>query len=197
MVAGHTVENDGKLWKLTLRDGLVFHDGTKVLARDCVASIRRWAVRDLFGQSLMQRTEELTASDDRTIVFRLNKPFTLLPDALGKFGYFICAIMPEWLAKTDPFKQIPEVVGSGPFRFKLDERVPGSLYVYERFGGYRPREDGQANFVSGPKVAHFDRVSGTSIRIRAAPPKRCRRARLTASNTRLAICERCCGATAI
>ena len=27
MVAGHTIENDGKLWKLTLRDGLKFHDG--------------------------------------------------------------------------------------------------------------------------------------------------------------------------
>ena len=27
MVAGHVVENDGKTWKLTLRDGLMFHDG--------------------------------------------------------------------------------------------------------------------------------------------------------------------------
>jgi peptide/nickel transport system substrate-binding protein len=66
--------------------------------------------------------------------------------------------MPERLAKTDPFKQIPEVVGSGPFRFRLDELRPGSLYVYERFEGYRPREDGQVNFVSGPKIVHFDRV---------------------------------------
>jgi peptide/nickel transport system substrate-binding protein len=41
MVAGHVVENDGKLWKLTLRDGLKWHDGEKVLARDCVASIQR------------------------------------------------------------------------------------------------------------------------------------------------------------
>ena len=43
MVAGHTVENDGKLWTLTLRPGLMWHDGTPVLARDCAASIRRWA----------------------------------------------------------------------------------------------------------------------------------------------------------
>ncbi len=47
MVAGHVVEDDGKTWKLTLRDGLVFHDGQKVLARDCVASIKRWGARDL------------------------------------------------------------------------------------------------------------------------------------------------------
>ena len=39
MLAGYTTEADGKTWKLTLRDGLTFHDGTKVLARDAVASL--------------------------------------------------------------------------------------------------------------------------------------------------------------
>jgi MarR-like DNA-binding transcriptional regulator SgrR of sgrS sRNA len=66
------------------RDGLMFHDGTKVLARDCVASIKRWGVSDVLGQALMQRNDELSAPDDRTIVFRLKKPFVLLPDPLGK-----------------------------------------------------------------------------------------------------------------
>src|ERR1700756_2455005 len=94
MVAGHTIENGGKTWTLTLRDGLTFHDGTKVLARDCVASIRRWGVRDQLGQTLLHRTDELTALDDKTIAFRLSKPFVMLPDALGKFGTQMCAIMP-------------------------------------------------------------------------------------------------------
>ena len=158
MVAGHVVDSDGTTWTLTLRDGLMFHDGTKVLARDCVASIRRWSMRDLFGQTLMQRTDALTAPDDRTIVFRLNKPFVLLPDALGKFGSNMCAMMPERLAGTDPFKTIPEVIASGPFRFKADEQVAGALHVYERFEHYKPRESGTADFISGPKIAHFDRV---------------------------------------
>src|SRR3954468_15441246 len=95
MVAGHNVDDDGKTWTLTLRDGLMFHDGTKVLARDCVASIRRWSARDQYGQTLMRRTDELSAADDRTIMFRLNRPFPTLPDALGKFGTQMCAIMPE------------------------------------------------------------------------------------------------------
>jgi len=158
MVAGHNVDDDGKTWTLTLRDGLMFHDGTKVLARDCVASIRRWSARDQFGQTLMQRTDELIARDDRTIVFRLRKPFPLLPDALGKFGINMCAMMPERLAITDPFKPIAEAVGSGPFRFKPDEYVPGSRCVYERFEGYKPRESGLPDFISGPKIVHFDRV---------------------------------------
>jgi peptide/nickel transport system substrate-binding protein len=158
MVAGHTVEDDGRTWKMTLRDGLMFHDGTKVLARDCVASIRRWSVRDSFGQALMKRTNEISAPDDRTIVFRLKTPFPLLPDALGKFSFNMCAIMPERLASTDPFKQITEVIGSGPFRFKADEQVQGSRYVYQRFSDYKPRENGTPGLVAGPKIVHFDRV---------------------------------------
>ena len=158
MVAGHTVEDGGRSWKLTLRDGLLFHDGQKVLARDCVASIRRWGARDALGQALMQRTDELSAPDDRTIQFRLKRPFPLLPEALGKMASNMCAIMPERLASTDPYKQVTEVVGSGPYRFKADERMPGAHFAYERFEGYKPREDGTPDGTAGPKIAHFDRV---------------------------------------
>jgi peptide/nickel transport system substrate-binding protein len=31
MVEGFTIEQDGKLWRLVLRDGLKFHDNTPVL----------------------------------------------------------------------------------------------------------------------------------------------------------------------
>ena len=158
MVAGHTVETDGRLWRLTLRPGLIFHDGTPVLARDCVASIARWGKRDAMGQTLMAYTDALSAPDDRTIQFRLKKPFALLPDALGKIGSSICAIMPERLARTDPFTQVTEMVGSGPFRFKADERVVGARVVYERFDKYVPREGGTPQWTSGPKRAFVDRV---------------------------------------
>ena len=142
MVAGHTVSADGKLWNLTLRDGLKWHDGEKVLARDCVASIRRWGARDPFGQTLMAYTDELSAPDDKTIRFRLKKPFPLLPDALGKPGSNFCAMMPERLAKTDPFKPITEMVGSGPFKWNAKERVVGSRAVYDRNAAYAPRQGG-------------------------------------------------------
>ncbi|SDA24620.1 peptide/nickel transport system substrate-binding protein [Methylobacterium sp. UNC378MF] len=163
MVAGHTVEADGTLWRLTLRPGLTFHDGSPVLARDCVASIARWGKRDAMGQTLMAYTDDLSAPDDRTIQFRLKKPFPLLPDALGKVGSSICAIMPERLAKTDPFTQVTEMVGSGPFRFKADERVVGARVVYERFAGYVPREGGEPQWTSGPKRVFVDRVEWNVI----------------------------------
>ncbi|MDB5381510.1 MAG: extracellular solute-binding protein family 5, partial [Rhodospirillales bacterium] len=161
MVDGHTIEDDGKLWNLTLRDGLRWHDGERVLARDCVASIRRWAQRDPFGTTLMETTDELSAPDDKTIRFRLKRPFPLLPLALGKASVPVCAMMPERLANTDPFRQVPEMIGSGPFRFKADERVPGARVVYTKLDGYVPRRDGVLSWTSGPKVVHFDRVEWT------------------------------------
>jgi peptide/nickel transport system substrate-binding protein len=141
MLEGHVVDNDGKLWKLTLRDGLLWHDGQPVLARDCVASIKRWAKRDAFGGALMAATDELSAPNDKTIQFRLHKPFPLLPNALSKPTTPSPVMMPERLANTDPFKQITEMVGSGPFRFVADERVSGATNVYARFDRYKPREN--------------------------------------------------------
>jgi peptide/nickel transport system substrate-binding protein len=158
MLDGFTVEDDGRRWKLTLRDGLLWHDGEKVLARDCVASIRRWAVRDGIGSLLMARTDELTAIDDKTIQFRLNRPFRILPYALGKISTPICAMMPERLAGTDPFKAVSEMVGSGPFRFKSDEWVSGSLAVYTKFDRYLPRAEKTTGWTAGGKVVHFERV---------------------------------------
>jgi peptide/nickel transport system substrate-binding protein len=158
MVAGHSTEDGGLTWNLRLRNAQRWHDGTNVLARDCVASLRRWAARDSFGQTLLAFTDELSAPDDATIRFRLKRPFALLPDALGKAGSNIAAMMPEHLAQTDPFKQVTEMIGSGPFRFKADERVPGSLVVYERNPDYVPRLNGTPSFTAGPKHVHFDRV---------------------------------------
>ncbi len=158
MVEGAYVEDDGLLWRLRLREGLMFHDNTKVLAKDCVASIRRWSRRDAFGQALLSATDELSAPDDRTIRFRLKRQFPMLPEALGKIGINMLPIMPERLAGNDAFRQVTEMVGSGPFRFLADERVSGARVAYERFAGYRPREQGTPDWTAGPKVAHFDRV---------------------------------------
>ena len=155
MVEGHRIEDDGKTWELTLRDGLNFHDGQKVLARDCVASISRFGKRNPFGQALMQRVAELSAPSDTVIRFRLNKPFPLLRTALAEV---YCAMMPTRLAETDPMKQIPEAIGSGPFKFMADERITGSRVVFAKNTAYVPRKDGTPSFNTGPKIVNVDRV---------------------------------------
>ena len=125
MLAGYVVEDDGKRWVMTLRENQWFHDGEKVLARDCVASLKRWMVRDPAGATLKSRLDAIEAPDDRTIVLRLNRKLPSLPKALSKFQT-AAVMVPERLANTDPFKQMPEAIGSGPFRFLKDEYVIGS-----------------------------------------------------------------------
>ena len=158
MAAGHVIEDDGKTWVITLRDGLKFHDGTPVLARDAAASITRWGQRDNMGQTVADRTDEVSAIDDKRIKVRLKQPFPLLAAALGKPGSMVCAIMPERLAAGDRGKPITEVMGSGPFRFVASERVVGSRTVFARNPDYVPLATGTASFIAGPKIVHLDRV---------------------------------------
>jgi peptide/nickel transport system substrate-binding protein len=60
MVDGHVVEDDGLTWRIRLRDGLRWHDGAPVLARDCVASIRRWGARDVLGMEILAMSNEIS-----------------------------------------------------------------------------------------------------------------------------------------
>jgi ABC-type transport system substrate-binding protein len=46
MVEAEEVSSDGLTWTFRLRPNLKFHDGEKVLAKDVVASLKRWIVRD-------------------------------------------------------------------------------------------------------------------------------------------------------
>lgn len=163
MAAGHVIEDDGKTWKITLRDGLRFHDGQPVLARDAVASLNRWAKRDVFAISVWSDVDELSAISDTTIQFRLKRPFRLLPDLLGKPNPFAPVVMPERLALTAPGQQVTEIIGSGPYKFSMAERVPGSLAVYLRNTDYVPRTDGPPSGTAGPKIANFDRVEWHTI----------------------------------
>lgn len=160
MAEGHTVSDDGRTWLIRLREGLRWHDGERVLARDCAASLARWARRDTFGQSLGAVVEAWEAADDRTIRIRLKSRFPLLLEAIGKPAAVVPFMMPERIARTDPFQQITEVVGSGPYRFVPGEYVSGSRAVYAKFDGYVPRQEAPSR-TAGGKVAHIERVEWT------------------------------------
>jgi peptide/nickel transport system substrate-binding protein len=162
MAEGHEVSADGLIWRIRLREGLKFHDGTPVLARDCIASLQRWGKRDSMGQILSAVVEEWRAPDDRTLELRLSRPFPLMLDALGKPDASVPFIMPERLAKTDATKPITEVIGSGPYRFLPDEYVSGARAAYARFDDYVPRSDAP-EWAAGGKIAYFPRVEWNVI----------------------------------
>ena len=162
MAEGHEISADRLTWTIRLREGLRFHDNEPVRARDCVASIRRWAARDGLGQMLIGMTDELAATDDRTIVFRLKSPFPMLAAALGKLSGPVPFMMPERVAATDPNTQIRETIGSGPFRFVADEWLRGSRAVYARFAGYVPRAEAASGTAGGKRV-NVERVEWHTI----------------------------------
>jgi peptide/nickel transport system substrate-binding protein len=152
MIAGHRVEDGGKHWTMRLREGLRFHDGEPVLARACVASINRWLARDLLARSLTPRLDAVGAPDDRTVVFRLKRPFPRLDFALGKAQPNILPIMPARLATTDLARPVPEVVGSGPFRFLADQFSAGSSAAFAPFDAYIPRDEQPTGTAGGRRV---------------------------------------------
>jgi peptide/nickel transport system substrate-binding protein len=64
-------------------------------------------------------------------------------------------MMPEQLAKTDPFKALLEPIGSGSFGFPIDEYVIGSYNVLVPFDRYVPRQE-QPSFMSGGHNMRLD-----------------------------------------
>ena len=157
MAEGYTLSDDGRVYTITLRDGLAWHDGSPVTARDCVASINRWGKRDAFGQVLIGKIETLEAAGERTIVLTLKEPWAMTTIALGKMNANVPFMMPERVAMTDAHEQIKEMVGSGPFRILEDEWVPGSKVIYEKNEAYVPRSE-PASKTAGGKAVHFDRL---------------------------------------
>jgi peptide/nickel transport system substrate-binding protein len=157
MASGADVSADGRTWKIGLRDGLKFHDGTPVLARDCAASLARWAKREPIGQLLDNVAESYGSADDKTIEIKLKKPFPLLLKAIGKPDSSLPFVMPERLAQTDPAKQVTEMVGSGPYKFIAAEYSTGNRVVYEKNEAYVPRSEAP-EWGTGAKIAHFPRI---------------------------------------
>src|SRR5947207_7516720 len=157
MVDRWTVSDDKLTYSFTLRDGLKWHDGQPVRAADCVASLERWGKRDTLGQKLTEAVGEMRAVDEKTFTITLESPFPLILDALGKLSSNVPFMMPERLAKTDAYQQIPEAIGSGPFKFVKEEWEPGHKAVFVKNADYVPREEAPS-FASGGKVAKVDRV---------------------------------------
>ncbi|MSP02837.1 MAG: ABC transporter substrate-binding protein [Acetobacteraceae bacterium] len=157
MAEGYTMSDDGRTYLIKLRDGLKFHNGEPVRAQDCAPSLRRWAARETIGQTIWQYVDSCEAQDDRTLKITLKRPISIFIEAIARGGASVAFIMPEHVAKTDPFKQISEHIGSGPYKFLSGEFVPGAHAGYARNTAYVPRQE-PAEWMVGGKVAHFDRI---------------------------------------
>ncbi len=128
--AGESIEpnEDGSVWAVKLREGLLWHDGKPITADDVVYSMERIVdpkdpkvgVATLTGV-VPGGTKKI---DDLTVEFHLASPNVILDEALAERS---CKIVPVGF---DPKKPI----GSGPF--KMVEMKPGEQLKWEAFADY-------------------------------------------------------------
>ena len=157
MLEGYKVSDDALTYTFTLRPGLKWEDGKPVTSADVVQSIKRWGSRDDEGRIAISLTAELTATDARTITWKLKEKFGVLIPVLGKLGAYPAFIMQEATAKTESSVQIDTAIASGPYKFIRNEWVPGSKAVYVKNPDYVPRTE-PTDMMAGARIAKVDRV---------------------------------------
>jgi peptide/nickel transport system substrate-binding protein len=180
MVAGDETDADGLTWRLTLRDGLIFHDGAPVRAQDWVVSILLTAKRVPTVQTLIGVTNEVKALDDKRIEFRLKKKFPLLTFALCD-----AFIMPERIAQTDAFTQISEYTpAAAPIAFCATNGRPARL---RRMRGMRDTSRARNRSACGLVARSQTSIAlnGRSFPIPPPRRRRCSRKRWTGSGSPL------------
>lgn len=163
LVDTYTASPDNLHYSFTLREGLKFSDGTPLTTKDVIASIKRWGARDNLGAKLLAAAEKLEAKDDRTFTLDFKKPFGMVLDAFSKPSSIPLFVMPEKVAQTDPFKQITDMTGSGPYMFAADRYRPGEKVVYLKNPYYVPRNE-PADGTAGGKHVYVDELDWVILR---------------------------------
>ncbi len=162
MVGAWTVSPDALSYSFTLRDGLAFHDGAPVRAADVVASIKRWAQRDVVGKALAAATASLDVTGEKSFALKLSRPFALVTEALARPTANALFVMPERIAATSPATAITDATGSGPFIFEAASWRVGDKAVYRRNPAYQPRPE-PADGLAGGKHVLLDRLEWRAI----------------------------------
>ncbi|MFC7543902.1 ABC transporter substrate-binding protein [Siccirubricoccus deserti] len=110
----------------------------------------------------MRSSSTTGVANDRTLRIKLTQPIPIFLEAIARGSASIPFIIPEHVARTDPFTQVTDATGSGPYRFVKEEFIPGQLAVYVRNKDYIPAS-GPADWTSGAKIAHFERLEWQAL----------------------------------
>lgn len=143
-----TVSEDGLSYTFTLREGLMFADGTPVTAQDYVISWDR--LNTLEGQvsGLIQLyVDSVEAPDDMTVVYNLKESFGFFP-ALAATAPFILMNPAEFTA--DEINQFPETL-NGLGAYTMVSHTPGEQMVLEA----NPNYFGEAPAIQTVIVKYF------------------------------------------
>ncbi len=124
-----SVDAEGKVWTVTLRDDARWHDGEPVTADDVVFTIRTLQDPDYTGPAASSWGEvTVEALDDKTVTFTLDTPLGGFPQALTQpiAPVHLLGDVPVALLPDHPFGEQP--VGAGPFEL-VDLTPTGATLV--------------------------------------------------------------------
>ena len=118
---------DGLSWRLVLREGALFHDGTPVTAEAVVAALGR--ARTQPGPFSAVPVTAIEADHAGAVVLRTARPLAAMPAYLAHAGTQILAP-----SSYDGSGAVRRVIGSGPYRITAIE--PPLRMEMERFDGW-------------------------------------------------------------
>ena len=144
------ISADGLVYTIPLRQGITFHDGSKMDSSDVLASLKRWTETATRGKGAAKVISSIEAPDANTIRITLKQPYSPLT-ALLAMNNAAAVIMPK--GKIAPV--LTEIVGTGPYQLKA--RVPDQYIQLVRFDGYKQRE-GEPDGYGGARKQYLDEI---------------------------------------
>lgn len=154
LAATYEASDDSLTHTITLRQGVLFHNGQELTASDVIATLERWGRLSPLGELLMGATEELEEVDKYTIRFRLSRPMGIVPQLLARGGQG-AYIYPKSVVDAAGDDFISEYIGTGPYRFV--EFRPDRYFLLERFDDY-VGPTGEPSGYAGSKAAYIDEL---------------------------------------
>lgn len=113
LATDYSVSEDGLTWTVTIRDDVSFTDGEPLTAEDVAFTYN--TVKASSSVSDFTMLDYAEAADDRTVVFHMNRPFSIWPYTMAVTG-----IVPEHAYDSATYGASP--VGSGRYILKQWDR---------------------------------------------------------------------------
>ncbi|MGP4066259.1 ABC transporter substrate-binding protein [Oceanobacillus sp. M65] len=153
----YKVSDDQKVYSITIREGVKFHDKSAVTAEDVVASIERWRKVSSVGTIANDYIEAVEAVDELTVEITLNEVYnSLMSDMAAPKSALM--IIPKEISEAAGERPLTaeQYIGTGPFKFENWER--GNEIVLTRFEDYSARKEEDWGGLTGEKIAYFDEI---------------------------------------
>ena len=113
LATGYSVSEDGLTWTVTIRDDVSFTDGEPLTAEDVAFTYN--TVKEASSVNDFTMLDSAEAVDDTTVVFHMNRPFSIWPYTMAVVG-----IVPEHVYDSETYGADP--IGSGRYILKQWDR---------------------------------------------------------------------------